>query len=104
MLPLELIGDKPGEKPRRKVTKLYLYAIRAEPSGTIKIGTTRHPQKRLNQIRSANHEQITLLFAISCEKVDELVVHGHLNPARIRGEWYRPTPEVLAWVERRLHA
>ena len=100
--PLALLHDA-SDPPQvsRRARKLYLYAMRAMPSGNIKIGTTAAPATRLSCIQSAAYEEIELLFAVPCERVDEMVAHGHLSSARIRGEWYRPTLEVLAWVEAR---
>jgi hypothetical protein len=60
----------------------------------IKIGKTAlHPTQRLSQLQTANPRKLTLIAYTS--NVREKTVHNKLAYSRIRGEWFRPTLQVL---------
>lgn len=78
-----------------------IYAIQAE-SGPIKIGITNNLTKRLRQLQSGHYEALKPIAAQIKSDSDALVeewIHEKLASSLIRGEWFRPTKEVLAFVE-----
>ncbi len=101
--PLDLLGLE-GRPVKRVssalVAPIRLYIMRATPSGNLKIGITRHVDKRLQHIRSANYEAIELIKSVPATPQRERAVHAAFAGHRIRGEWFRPTPEILEWVKR----
>ncbi len=76
-----------------------IYAIQAS-SGPIKIGRSHEPKSRLGDIQTSSHEQLALLGA--CETTwDESVeafLHKWFSPHRIRGEWFKSSPQVMEAV------
>lgn len=76
-----------------------VYFVRNEESGAIKIGTATDPQKRLWGLRTASAAELTLLATTPGDRVTEHAIHDRFHAQRIRGEWFRPAPELLAYVE-----
>lgn len=73
----------------------WLYFIQAGESGPVKIGTSRDPRARLSNMQVNNHERLTLLAAARVLPETEGDVHEDLSLARLHGEWYMPTAQVL---------
>jgi len=72
----------------------YIYFIQAA-DGPIKIGHAKHPIDRLKTLQSANASGLTLLAAFTGYVKDEIALHKKYAAARIRGEWFNPTEELL---------
>jgi Meiotically Up-regulated Gene 113 (MUG113) protein len=83
-------------KPQR-VTQLYF--IQAGEDGPIKIGLADRPFERLASLQTANYEELRLLAHVPVEPLEERFYHEVMEPYRIRGEWFRPDPVVLALVD-----
>jgi hypothetical protein len=78
----------------------YVYFIRAGGDGPIKIGTTAgSPHGRLRAMQTANAETLVLLAAVPGDVGLERKLHERFAALRMRGEWFRATPELLAFVE-----
>jgi hypothetical protein len=72
-----------------------IYFIGCEEAGAVKIGlVSKRPYERLNQAQ-VNCPLVLELLAI-CEggKPAEAELHARFSPFRIRGEWFRLTPEL----------
>ena len=75
----------------------FVYFIQAA-DGPIKIGFSVEPTIRFVALQSSHATKLTMLGAIHGTQVTEKTIHSELNNARIRGEWFRPTAEVLRYV------
>lgn len=87
-----------GDYARRRMT--FLYALRCEETGRIKIGKTASPTARWKQLGLQSSTRITLLC--SCPTgghSNEQIVHRALAPHRTHGEWYEPTGAVMRVVD-----
>jgi hypothetical protein len=84
------------DKPLKHAEDGYLYFIQAEAGGPIKIGYTGWPEKRLVTLQVAHAEKLVILAKTKTSKENERQIHEHFAGSRIRGEWYEPTPELLA--------
>jgi hypothetical protein len=73
------------------------YFIRAGDS--IKIGFASNLKRRLGGLQSSHHEPLEVLAAVSAADVDEHQTHQRFAHLRIRGEWFRPEPELLDYIE-----
>lgn len=73
----------------------YVYFIQAT-SGPIKIGFSARPKRRLMELQTMHFETLTLRGVLAGSLLDEQRMHHQLQASRIRGEWYRPTVDVLA--------
>lgn len=77
-----------------------VYFIQAGANGPVKIGTAIDPRKRLYTLQVANYERLEIVARVPGYDGLESCIHNALDEHRIRGEWFRPAPEVMAWVER----
>lgn len=75
----------------------FVYFIQSE-SGPIKIGRTRNVKQRLHALQISTHSKLQLLAAVRAPHWAELHLQQHFAPERIRGEWYRPSPRLLACI------
>lgn len=80
--------------------RTYVYFLRCETLGHIKIGKANSPLKRLHQIQNGCPDRLTLMGVIedhtrgSVER-DTHLRFAHLN---IRGEWFRADADLLAFI------
>jgi len=74
-----------------------MYFVQIENSGPIKIGITKDPHKRLNELQVSNPYKLKLLYFTPCCRKDEETLHGILrkNNLNIRGEWFWPDNKVF---------
>lgn len=77
---------------------LYAYAIQAGENGPIKIGVAKTPWERLKTLQTGNHEELRGLAAWRVLPWEEAEIHEEFGYARIRGEWFRPVPELVEFV------
>lgn len=70
------------------------YFVRSGATGLIKIGTSTDPIRRLVELSKCSPEPLELL-AIGGSERDH---HRSLESSRAFGEWFRPTPDVLAKI------
>ncbi len=83
------------DKPRRE----WVYFVRAKLSGYIKIGFTRVPNKRIGTIMTDCPEPVELIGKIAGSLADERALHARFADHRLNGEWFRPAPELIEYVE-----
>lgn len=77
----------------------YIYFIRANGDGPIKIGfTTDLPHKRIATVKTGCPWPITLIGAIEGTMAQEKALHRALVAFRTQGEWFQPHPDVLELV------
>lgn len=84
----------------------HVYFIQSE-SGHIKIGFSTHPELRLAEFQIGCPYRLRLLFAVPMHRAgraSEAGLHARFEASRFRGEWFNPTPDVLAFVETMLKA
>ena len=77
----------------------FVYVVRSEPSGNLKIGITADPKLRLSQMQVGAWETLALVLTIPGDPESEQSLHRRFRKHRIQGEWFRPSPEVLEWIE-----
>jgi len=80
------------ERPRR------VYFIRAARTGLVKIGVTVDVAARLRGLRTMSADTLTLLASVPGSQALERELHERFKVARRHGEWFEPTPELLAYV------
>jgi predicted GIY-YIG superfamily endonuclease len=76
---------------------LQLYIIASEYE-RVKIGITESPQRRLQLFQDTTHEQLQLAYfttlAYSNARTIETIACQILRRYRVRGEWFKTTPEI----------
>lgn len=67
---------------------------------SIKIGFTDKPEPdgRIRTLQTGNPSRLVALFTMPGTKADEDKLHDRFASARIHGEWFRPTPELLSFI------
>jgi hypothetical protein len=75
-----------------------IYFIQAGQDGPIKIGTAKNPLERMATLQVAQPYTLKLLGVYFGIALEEKQLHDEHRDAWIRGEWFHPTPEVLATV------
>lgn len=52
----------------------------------------------MQELQVGNHEILTLLAAYPSTMEDEYKIHLRFEHLLIRGEWFRPEPELLQFI------
>ena len=76
---------------------MYVYAIRNNHTGRIKLGISENPERRLKELQTGNDCELELLAyreAVNRFK-DEKAIHDKHQHLRVRGEWF-DTPVAVA--------
>jgi hypothetical protein len=77
-----------------------IYFIQRGANGPIKIGRAVEPEVRLRSLQTGNSEPLRILLTIPGTAKREAEIHAALAESRISGEWYRPTQQVFAYMDR----
>jgi Meiotically up-regulated gene 113 len=82
---------------------VFLYFIQAGEIGPIKIGYSHDPATRLAELQIGNPEELRLLGAFEgpLQGIEAMEAGWHYVfwAARIRGEWFKPIPKLLAAID-----
>lgn len=84
----------PQPAPRRG----GVYFIQAGTSGPIKIGTARNAIARMEALQISCSEELRLLAFIPGDQIVERALHREFRADRMRGEWFEPSPALLARI------
>ena len=76
-----------------------VYFIRCGKNGPIKIGFTRNIDRRLAQISVYAPEPPECIGFFNGKEEDEAQLHKNFSALRMNGEWFRPDPVLLEFVE-----
>lgn len=85
-------------KHREPPRNCFVYFIQMGGDGPIKIGWAYDPRKRLMDLQCASPFDLHMLFMAPGDAIEEGLLHGRFARGRLRGEWFRPTPELLALI------
>lgn len=78
----------------------YIYFIKEEHSGLVKIGRSKDPWGRLSKIQSDSPGALTPLCFEPGDATYEAELHQRFSADRVRGEWFRFSAAVAEHVER----
>ena len=65
----------------------FIYVLKAA-DGSLKIGFTTDPKKRISQLQSASSQALKSVCVVPGTRAHERHIHRRLGAYRIRGEWY----------------
>ena len=88
--PLHSIDGSLGEETERSV-----YFIQRGENGPIKIGVSADVAGRLRMLQAASQEPLALLGTLPGGADLEQALHDRFRDQKVRGEWFRPSPELL---------
>lgn len=77
----------------------FVYFIQMGEGGPIKIGWTRDPWQRIHELQTAQPYRLRLLGVIEGDRHTERRLHRELAEHRVRGEWFKSAPDVLAKLD-----
>jgi len=82
----------------------FVYFVRAQLSGLIKIGIARNMPQRLRALQTGNADRLTVMGIIRDKDPVylERIIHGEYRRQREFGEWFRESPDLLDFI--RQHA
>lgn len=75
-----------------------IYFVRAAEGGPIKIGITDDLGRRMAHLRCGRSEDLIVLATMPGGRAEERKLHRRFASSRRRGEWFDPTPDLLALV------
>lgn len=81
-----------------------VYFIQAGHDGPIKIGRSRSPLTRLQELQTGNAMQLRYCGAVEGGAALEQALHEHFASIRLTGEWFTPTPELVDYIHYMLAA
>lgn len=81
---------------RSKKTRVYF--IQEGDDGLIKIGESNDPRRRLVDHQCGNPRKLRLLGSFAARSYVEREVQGQFSADRVAGEWFTPTPELVAFI------
>lgn len=76
----------------------WIYFIQVGTDGPIKIGYAGDVKRRLGELQLANPFELRLVRAVRGNVLLERQIHAIYAHARLRGEWFTPVPELVAFV------
>lgn len=79
--------------------KTFVYFVQPVNGGPVKIGVSKHPQSRLSSLMSWSPFRLRLLATAPGDEVSEGQLHHRFAKDRLHGEWFRPSPDLMALVE-----
>lgn len=80
------------------MNKSFIYAIQSK-SGLIKIGFSRDPIKRLQGLKTANGEDLSLVGCWAGNIEEEKSIHFALSNFQAEREWFYPTKTVIQFLK-----
>lgn len=80
---------------------MSVYFIQEYPRGYVKIGFAENDvMMRLAALQTGNPRLLKVVGIIDGAGVEiEAELHNAFRAARVRGEWFRPTPELMSYIK-----
>jgi hypothetical protein len=79
---------------------MYVYFIQSTEGGPIKIGKSDHPSRRLAGLQNGHPQELVIRAVALGGHAAETLLHQHFERSRLRGEWFMPTKELMAIVDK----
>ncbi len=76
----------------------FVYFIQCESTSLIKVGFASDPWQRLSSLQVGSPTRLELLAWQEGTRQDETKLHEQFAGYRVRGEWFKPGPEVMAHI------
>lgn len=77
----------------------WVYFVQQGDNGPIKIGYTKRKGLRLTALQNGNPERLRMVCAVPGGRALEYVLHKAFRGARLVGEWFTPTPRLVALMK-----
>ena len=93
----------PPEEPKSEGTKSeegFVYYIQEEMEGSIKIGWSKDPLRRLTDHETSNPRDLRMVVYVKGSQEDEKEIQRKFSKFKTKGEWFRPEKPLLVHIER----
>ena len=79
----------------------WVYFVQAETGGPVKIGRSANPSARLASLQTAHPHLLRIVAKMAGGAEVERAMHRLFAASRIRpeGEWFNPTPDLVAFIK-----
>jgi hypothetical protein len=74
-----------------------IYFIQGRSTGLIKIGMTTNVKRRFRDLQASGPDRLAVLAVISGD-YEDAPYHFKFRDSWDHGEWFRPTPDLLAFI------
>jgi hypothetical protein len=85
------------------VSKSLVYFLLDPVLNTVKIGASKHPEKRKDHLQTCTSSELILIRSVDVEPISgfdaERILHHKFEQSRVRGEWFQGTPEILDFAK-----
>ena len=78
----------------------YVYAI--SDGFNIKIGISKHPEKRIKQLNTGNPRKLYLIGYFEGDRDLEKYIHNRFKTLRYNSEWMNPSDELLNYLNEKI--
>ncbi len=76
-----------------------LYFVQEQQGGHIKIGVSLDPRARIRTMQVHNPVDLKVLGLFVVNQTTEREAHWMFRDHRVRGEWFTPHEDILAYIE-----
>lgn len=77
----------------------YIYVIQEGEDGPIKLGCSKHPRKRMQELQVGNPNRLHLILQRKGDRLDEKRLHHMLSVHHLSGEWFEYCFPVRTIIE-----
>ena len=70
----------------------------ADEEGYVKIGTATSARARLDGLQTAHRQELRIIVTTPGGHATETELQRRFKHAHVRGEWFRPTPDLVAFI------
>jgi hypothetical protein len=85
------------KQPKTIDKKDDLYLIHDETFDTLKIGRSKNPKSRLNQLQCATSNSLNILFVKKDLGSKEKELHGLFDKLRLSSEWFKNDGQIIKY-------
>lgn len=96
--PFPVSAETEEEDGEEQPVAVIIYFIRIGTEGPIKIGKTTDVKKRLGALQTGHPDQLSVVGTLMGDEATEIGWHNRFAAFRRRGEWFEPSPELLAAI------
>lgn len=100
---MEFVSVWSWDRSHPSTVSTFLYFIEATDQDRIKIGISKNPYKRVEQLQTGSPHRLFLLGVCKGNYQDEAVLHRMYKHLRVSGEWFEATLELRGGIEKILH-
>lgn len=100
--PTSRMTGKPPAKPKRTKSPRpggFIYFVQTGVGTPIKIGFSYKPLLRFANLQVMSPKKLYCLGVMFGSRVDECRLHLRFNSDSIAGEWFHPSPALLAFID-----